>query len=94
MNEVSLGQVKRIPALDQMRGYAIFGMLLVNAKGLFHLETAQLSHHRESFTYADTVAPLFMFVVGMGMPFWLRRKVQDGTRRRARPWLNALRCWC
>jgi len=80
MSEVSSGQLQRIPALDQMRGYAIFGMLLVNAKGLFHLETAQLSHHREMFTYADTIAPLFMFVVGMGMRLsWLRRSAQEGV---------------
>jgi uncharacterized membrane protein YeiB len=38
---MTTGQLKRIPALDQLRGYAIFGMLLVNAKGLFHLEAVQ-----------------------------------------------------
>jgi predicted acyltransferase len=76
---MTTGQLKRIPALDQLRGYAIFGMLLVNAKGLFHLEAVQLSHHRELFTYADTIAPLFMFVVGMGMRLsWLRRNAKDG----------------
>lgn len=82
---------KRIVCVDQLRGYAIFGMLLVNAKGLFFtpveaylkesdwLETFQaftyqISHHRENFTYADTIAPLFVFVVGMGMRLsWLRR---------------------
>lgn len=80
MSEVITGQLKRIPALDQMRGYAILGMLLVNAKSLFHLQAAQLSHHREMFTYADTIAPLFMFVVGMGMRLsWLRRSAQDGA---------------
>ncbi len=74
------GQLNRIPALDQLRGYAVFGMLLVNATGLFHLETAQLSHHRERFTYADTIAPLFVFVVGMGLRLsWLRRSAQDGA---------------
>ena len=79
MSEVITGQLQRIPALDQLRGYAVFGMLLVNATGWFHLETAQLSHHRERFTYADTIAPLFVFVVGMGLRLsWLRRSVQDG----------------
>ena len=80
MSELLTGQSKRIPALDQMRGYAILGMLLVNAKGVFHLQAAQLSHHREMFTYADTIAPLFMFVVGMGMRLsWLRRSALDGA---------------
>ncbi len=77
---------QRLPVLDQLRGYAVFGMLLVNAKDLFHLEAAQLSHQRETFTYADTIAPLFLFVVGMGMRLsWLRRSSQvgDGPARMA-----------
>ena len=73
---------KRIPVLDQMRGYAIFGMLLVNANDLFHLHWEQLNHHRERFTYADTIAPMFMFVVGMGMRIsWLRRSARDGVSK-------------
>ncbi|MBX3179065.1 MAG: DUF1624 domain-containing protein [Candidatus Hydrogenedentes bacterium] len=71
----------RITAIDQIRGYAIFGMLLVNASGFFHLKqlTEQLSHHRNVFTYADTIAPLFVFVVGMGMRLsWLKRAEKAG----------------
>ena len=83
---------KRIVCVDQLRGYAIFGMLLVNAKGLFfepvekYLDgssfqaafeafTYQISHHDSTnFSYANTIAPLFVFVVGMGMRLsWLRR---------------------
>lgn len=88
---------KRIACIDQLRGYAIFGMLLVNARGLFfepvksHLEGSsiqgffesclyQISHHTTTFTYADTIAPLFVFVVGMGMRLsWLRRCEQLGV---------------
>ena len=87
----------RIVSVDQLRGYAIFGMLLVNAKGLF-FEPAksaldgsaaqrayefflyQISHHRTTFSYADTIAPLFVFVVGMGMRLsWLRRSREAGV---------------
>jgi predicted acyltransferase len=82
---------KRMVSVDQLRGYAIFGMLIVNAQSLFFepiqgtFESAgakeffdaflyQTSHHRTAFTYADTIAPLFLFVVGMGMRIsWLRR---------------------
>ncbi|GMV99157.1 MAG: membrane protein [Candidatus Hydrogenedentota bacterium] len=89
-------QPKRIVSVDQLRGYAIFGMLLVNASGLFFdpvtstLESPgaqkfwdaclfQLSHHKTTFTYADTIAPLFVFVVGMGMRLsWLRRSESTG----------------
>ena len=75
----------RLLSIDQLRGYAIFGMILVNAKGMFGVTADQLSHHRDYFTYADTVAPLFMFVVGMSMRLsWLRRSELAGvsaTRR-------------
>ncbi|RKX37001.1 MAG: hypothetical protein DRP64_17825 [Verrucomicrobia bacterium] len=72
---------RRIAALDQLRGYAIFGMLLVNAKGLFGLDFVQLKHHKEIFTFADTIAPLFMFIVGMGMRLsWLRRSRRVGVQ--------------
>jgi predicted acyltransferase len=71
-------EAQRITAIDQLRGYAIFGMLLVNASSLFSLGHEQLSHHREIFTYADSIAPLFLFVVGLGMRLsWLRRSGVD-----------------
>lgn len=75
----------RLLSIDQLRGYAIFGMILVNAKGMFGVKVNQLSHHQDSFTYADTIAPIFMFVVGISMRLsWLRRSQVDGvaaTRR-------------
>ena len=88
---------RRIVSVDQLRGYAVFGMLLVNAKalfftpvkpalegstlqGIFETFLYQISHHRTTFTYADTIAPLFVFVVGMGMRLsWLRRSTNDGA---------------
>lgn len=94
----------RIQSLDQYRGYAIFGMLLVNFFGhygtkwvddlsvawlktpLYFIFGEQLHHHNEFMTYADTIAPIFMFVVGIGMRLsWVRRvgKVEPGVARRA-----------
>jgi len=71
---------KRIVSIDQLRAYAIFGMILVNAKGMFGVDVEQLSHHREYFTFADTIAPLFVFVVGISMRLsWLRRSQIDGV---------------
>lgn len=79
MPVTTLDPENRITAMDQLRGYAIFGMLLVNASGFFHFKADQLSHHRDYFTYADTIAPLFVFVVGMGMRLsWLRRSEKLG----------------
>jgi predicted acyltransferase len=79
--DASVSRSTRIPSLDQLRGYAIFGMLLVNSKGLFGVEIDQLKHHRDYFTYADTIAPLFVFVVGMTMRLaWLRNSERLGAK--------------
>ncbi|MCC6698533.1 MAG: hypothetical protein IT365_23120 [Candidatus Hydrogenedentes bacterium] len=95
-NATSAADSKRIVCVDQLRGYAIFGMLIVNAKalffepvqsyfagssfqGLYDAILYQISHHRTTYSYADTIAPLFVFVVGMGMRLsWLRRSKHDG----------------
>lgn len=95
---------ERIASLDQYRGYAIFGMLLVNFFGHYNtkwieklndspMKSAldfifgqQLHHHSEYMTYADTIAPIFMFVVGIGMRLsWLRRsqKLDPGVARKS-----------
>lgn len=72
----------RIASLDQYRGYAILGMLLVNHLGHFNCMPEQLRHHANYMSYADTIAPLFMFVVGMGFRLSLQRRIaQDGARR-------------
>ncbi len=74
MSHTSPDAPTRLLSIDQLRGYAIFGMILVNAKGMFGVEVDQLSHHQDYFTYADTIVPLFMFVVGISMRLsWLRR---------------------
>lgn len=59
-------QSKRLAYLDQVRGYAIFGMILVNVLGLFNGIPWMFTHHHEGFSYADHIAPLFVFIVGMG----------------------------
>jgi len=80
MSESAPAPEKRITAIDQLRGYAIFGMLVVNASGFFNFKFDQIGHHKDYFTYADTIAPLFLFVVGMGMRLsWLRRAEKMGA---------------
>ena len=75
-------KAKRIQSIDQLRGYAIFGMILVNYLGKFPAIPEAFKHHRDlgdyppfGFSYADTVAPLFMFVVGMGFRLSFQRHV-------------------
>jgi predicted acyltransferase len=73
----------RIIVLDQLRGYAIFGMILVNYLGQFDSMPEIFKHHRQlqdywpfGFTYADTIAPLFIFVVGMGFRLSLPKRAE------------------
>jgi predicted acyltransferase len=66
----------RIVSMDQLRGYAIFGMILVNYLGHFDFMPEILHHHRDKASYADTIAPLFMFVVGMGFRLSLQRRLE------------------
>jgi len=82
----------RIQSIDQFRGYAIFGMMLVNFFGHYGTKWVdalsidglkaplefifgeQLHHHNHFMTYADTIAPIFMFVVGIGLRIsWLKK---------------------
>lgn len=71
----------RIVSLDQLRGYAIFGMIFVNFlhfDWLFNANgwTNPVDHSRNHFSYADTIAPLFIFVVGMGFRLSLGRRIE------------------
>ena len=70
--------------MDQIRGYAILGMLLVDYFEAFNDSTQQLHHHGDYMTYADTIAPLFLFVVGMGMRLSMKRRIEQSGLRQAR----------
>lgn len=66
----------RIASMDHLRGYAIFGMILVDALGNFDVFPGFLHHHKNAYSYADTIAPLFVFVVGMGFRLSMARRVE------------------
>lgn len=68
--------VGRIVSIDQLRGYAILGMILVNYLGNFHAMPWFLEHQRSCYSYPDTIAPLFVFVVGMGFRLSLSRRIE------------------
>ncbi|NUN95312.1 MAG: DUF1624 domain-containing protein [Candidatus Omnitrophica bacterium] len=80
----------RIESLDQLRGYTIFGMILVNFLGNFRSMPELFRHHRESYSYADTIAPLFLFIVGMGFRLSFQRRVAKEGITAAR-WASAKR---
>jgi predicted acyltransferase len=66
----------RLAVIDQLRGYTIFGMILVNFLGQFRVMPEAFRHHRDSMSYADTIAPLFLFVVGMGFRLSHPRRIE------------------
>ena len=70
--------------MDQIRGYAILGMLLVDYFEAFKITTEQLHHHKDIMTFADTIAPLFLFVVGMGMRLSMKRRIEQSGLQQAR----------
>lgn len=93
---------QRILSMDQYRGYAIFGMLLVDYFGSYKAELLEpnensgvlwvLAHfwhqihhpHGAGFTFADLIAPVFMFVVGMGMRLSMVRRMEKVGVKAAR----------
>jgi predicted acyltransferase len=71
---------RRINSVDQFRGYAIFGMVLVNFLGMFDVMPWMLKHHRIGMSYADTIAPVFIFVVGMMFRLSLEKRYAKAGR--------------
>lgn len=80
----SAAQTTRYRFIDQCRGYAVFGMILVNVLGMFDCMPWMLKHHHEGFSYADHIAPLFMFIVGMGFHISYRNTARREGASRAR----------
>jgi predicted acyltransferase len=72
----------RLVSLDQFRGYTVAGMCLVNFLAPFAAIHAVLKHNDTYFSYADTIMPGFLFVVGFAFRLtWLKRRQK--TRRLA-----------
>lgn len=73
MDQTNETREGRIASIDQFRGYAIAGMIFVNFLGQFPKLPETVRHHADWMSYADTIAPLFVFVVGMGFRLSLQR---------------------
>lgn len=50
-------RARRIASLDQFRGYAIFGMIMVHYLGKSASSPDTLRHHKDGMSYALTIAP-------------------------------------
>ena len=67
---------QRIVSLDMFRGFAIFGMILVNYLGHFDVIHETFKHPRYGMTFANAIAPYFLFAVGMGLKMSLERRIK------------------
>jgi predicted acyltransferase len=82
-NSNSKATLKRILSLDQFRGFAIFGMILVNYLGQFDLIPETFKHPRFGMTFANTIAPYFIFAVGMGFRMSMGRRISKFGKAKA-----------
>jgi len=57
---------KRKLSIDQFRGFAIFGMIMVNYLNHFAVIPETFKHPHYGMTFANTIAPFFLIAVGIG----------------------------
>jgi len=84
----------RLHSIDALRGFDMFWLMQEGAAFVFALATvlhlpfrdvlAKHLDHTEwvGFTFWDLIAPLFLFVVGLGMTFSISRRLEQGEDRR------------
>jgi predicted acyltransferase len=74
--ELNKVEKPRILSLDQFRGFAILGMILFNYLGRFEVIPETFTHPRYGMTFANAIAPFFLFMVGMGFRISLKNSIQ------------------
>lgn len=85
MGQDVAGIPARVAAIDQFRGLAILGMVLVNYLGGVRIAPTWLKHAPDvGLTVADLVAPFFMLAIGLTYGLSARRRLaRDGWGRTA-----------
>ncbi len=79
----------RIVSLDMFRGFAVFGMIVVNYLGHFESMPDTFRHPRYGMTFANAIAPYFVFAVGMGLRMSLGRRIEKVGKKAA--YLHAIK---
>lgn len=75
---------QRLTSLDAFRGFAIAGMVLVNNPGDWKAVHPPLAHAAwHGWTFADTIFPFFLFIVGVSMTLSLGQRAAAGVPRGA-----------
>jgi predicted acyltransferase len=78
------GTGARIASMDQFRGFAILALIFVNHVGDFDSMPWMLHHHHEGMAINDVVAPMFLFMVGMGFRLSFLRRIEKEGLAQAR----------
>jgi len=74
----------RLASIDVLRGATIIAMILVNAQYSPEDSYPQLVHPAwDGWTFADTIAPCFLFVVGVSLTFSTESRLARGEDRRS-----------
>lgn len=94
MSQLAENVSKRLFSLDVFRGLTMF-LLIAEAAGFHHYFSEwaegsvfeglahQLHHHPwNGLRFWDLIQPFFMFIVGVAMPFSLRKRLSQGDRKR------------
>jgi len=73
----------RLQSVDSFRGFAIIAMVLVNFIAYFHVTPSFLKHATNStITFADLVAPFFLFALGMMYRKSMLTRLKTDNRRK------------
>lgn len=65
----------RLGSLDQLRGYAVAVMFIVNFCGSYKSIPDWIKHHDTYFSYADSIMPAFMFAAGFSYRLTMLRRI-------------------
>jgi predicted acyltransferase len=69
-------------SLDVLRGITVAAMVLVNNPGTWRAVYGPLRHADwHGWTLTDLIFPFFLFIVGVAIPFGLRRRLEAGEAR-------------
>jgi predicted acyltransferase len=86
----------RVHSIDALRGFDMFFLMqeepgfLLALFGAIHLPyrniwVKELDHTEWiGFTFWDFIAPLFLFIVGIALPYALNRRVAEGESKKTR----------
>jgi predicted acyltransferase len=75
---------KRLISLDVFRGLTIAAMILVNNPGNWNYAIGPLRHAEwHGWTFADTIFPAFLFIVGVAIAFSFGSRLEAEASRRS-----------